>query len=1469
MKKVVILLVLWCVTAGTGLFAAEKSFRDEFTPGPEAGLTSGGGRLSGKAVLDAEAGKPFARLAGAGTIAYPAIETFPAQGVIHFRLRLDMDMSDSAKTPENRKFQYLFALERKRDQVQALGYITPSGGSGWNFRFYIFGPGEKMFSELGVQFKYKQGQWYDIRIVYDAQETTLFIDNRQMAAVKRSGLFGPLAPSPLGMTIGSPLQENCFSIADFSIASADRVRQSASIPLVNSVPPPVLDGKLDDAFWRECPGFTGFTTYRTGMLAPEQPLFRVGYTDRGLYLAARVPMPKNVAPNAVIAKHDGAIYDEDAIEFRLMPGDDRIYSFIGSVAGTRFDCLNHAGTIGDDMTYNPDWQLATQNNGSDWTAEAFVPWSALDLSAMPKTGTQWKGNLFVDRAGAIAQAMSQTPSLSGFGDPDGFARWVFTGSGHALGVESLAGCKEAAPALAIRKTGGIAPVVTLKGELRDAGGAVIAPYEFKLNDAVDTIYAPGPLNPGNYSFRLTGADADGLELFNQEFYFASDLKAAAALENYPSAGYADADITVPAALYANCCTGVRASLLAPDGRVLAGESRKLADNRANFRFDNRNLAPGKYTVVFEFLDRTGKVLDKNERILVIYPKPDWLGNQLGVDHTVPAPWTPIVADNSTLKVWGRSYVYNHRIFPDNIVNQSQALFTAAPRFEFQSSSQTVDLAAVAAVHVDARPDAVSYAGETRCGAMRIKLKSTLEFDGCLRGDLEFLPPPSGATIESFTMRFPIAPEWAKFLVAGTGSNQSVLPLPNQFRQRFTPYVWVGSDRGGVAVFFESSEFWTADNAAAVEIARNASGGAELIFRIVARPEKRNQPYTLTFGLMASPVRPPSAEGPFAYTCWVAKTTGFSRPERIKYKKPALNPVQGSFDMLFRLLPDRDKKQFELFGFRADRGILYRAILNDEGTLYLFANSNVVAQGKVGNLSPEGWNAFGCSWKNDRVTLAVNGVAVCMADVPGWSTELRNVSANGGMFAGAGHEYNASTAFVADEVRISGVDRPSSEFTVPDAPRSPDAATIALDHLDDRFLPDGFSTLTAGGGEPSIGSRFVSGRFGGGLELVTEAPRNGDEVVARDMKTDVTRLWNWHRPEHADETQWLWPPDYFNPPNPVLAAKLKEAHDYGMKLIPYTFYPAIHSPGPLADQFGAEWCVKPVNLMPYPPPAGHNMLSTSFAAPGFVDYLVGGIDDLFRKHPLDGIYTDGCLQVRDSTNAAYGCGYTDAGGNRIPTTPFFAVREAWKRIYKVVKADPKRIIVNHQSFALPVMTVGFSDMLYTAEHEDYTDLLTARLRFSPGPWGTYITLLGSSEHAWSSLHTMTGLLVGTSLWGSGVVERDDWARKAAKLREAYEKFGYAECEFFPFFTAENELVSEALPANIHIAGYLKKGQKLLLLVANYNPQPVAAAIELKVEKLGFSPREAHSALTGAAMPLAGATVTVSLLPENFQLVEVWP
>jgi hypothetical protein len=482
--------------------------------------------------------------------------------------------------------------------------------------------------------------------------------------------------------------------------------------------------------------------------------------------------------------------------------------------------------------------------------------------------------------------------------------------------------------------------------------------------------------------------------------------------------------------------------------------------------------------------------------------------------------------------------------------------------------------------------------------------------------------------------------------------------------------------------------------------------------------------------------------------------------------------------------------------------------------------------------------------------------------------------------GCASEWQGYTRIAIDEVRVSNTVRYQGDsIEIPAAPFPRDEQTLLLDHLDDPFRPDGEDAETRAevlsgrsgelGGIPSLGCRFVDGKFGSGLQIANgdlegrAAPLSRPEAVPH-YGFNASLFW-WLIEEGAETTGWP-PPLMTEPLVPNLRQKVREHHELGLRAAPYMGYPALGAPSPLSAQFGPEWSRRPLSTQPAEPPKGHYFWDVCGRS-GFADYMAAGTQWVLDDLGFYGCYTDGLAQVYPCQNTHHGCGYYDDQGTLHSTWPLFATREMLKRMYKLIHARHQDgYLVNHVSFNNIIPSMSFTDVYYSGEHEQYEDLTKCRVRWQGKQWGFWTTLLGPDSHSYEALHTTYCLLHGVSVWPQGFLGRNDMSRKTANLWQAYDRFGYRQAEWIPYYRAEAGLAKADNP-NVKVSLYSQKGQRALLIVGNLAHEVVHCKVNVDLPALGLAGQSARNALDGRPTPLEGPTLSVRLRPVSFVLVWV--
>ena len=141
-----------------------------------------------------------------------------------------------------------------------------------------------------------------------------------------------------------------------------------------------IDGRVDEPIWSEIPAFDRMTVTDPDTL--EKPTHktrtRILYTDKGLYVAGEMEQPLNTLVERLSSRDESINRDE--IGFAIDSSGKGLYGYFFRLAlgGSKTD-----GKIApeDNLTNQWDgpWVGETSVTDDGWSAEMFIPWSALSM----------------------------------------------------------------------------------------------------------------------------------------------------------------------------------------------------------------------------------------------------------------------------------------------------------------------------------------------------------------------------------------------------------------------------------------------------------------------------------------------------------------------------------------------------------------------------------------------------------------------------------------------------------------------------------------------------------------------------------------------------------------------------------------------------------------------------------------------------------------------------------------------------------------------------------------------------------------------------------------------------------------------------------------------------------------------------------------------------------------------------------
>lgn len=151
---------------------------------------------------------------------------------------------------------------------------------------------------------------------------------------------------------------------------------------------PDLDGVISPGEWEGAVAFPPFQDSTGAGVTVCQTTARMFRTEDALYFAFECAQDPKVRHAPPVTEHDSGIFLGDVVEVFLDPGRTRSghYHFAVSSNGTRFDMERRGLGLGI-THWNPEWQAATRQGESGWTAEVKIPFAA--VGNIPQPGSVW------------------------------------------------------------------------------------------------------------------------------------------------------------------------------------------------------------------------------------------------------------------------------------------------------------------------------------------------------------------------------------------------------------------------------------------------------------------------------------------------------------------------------------------------------------------------------------------------------------------------------------------------------------------------------------------------------------------------------------------------------------------------------------------------------------------------------------------------------------------------------------------------------------------------------------------------------------------------------------------------------------------------------------------------------------------------------------------------------------------------
>jgi hypothetical protein len=706
-----------------------------------------------------------------------------------------------------------------------------------------------------------------------------------MQKQSRFPLLSLLSAGVLALSAVSTLAQNAHKPA-FDFASPQ-----TRLPLMQSAPK--IDGVIEESEWQGASRSAGFTRYAAGVLTAQRGAFWIGGDTKNLYLAVKTETPPEgkILQRANMLKDGaniGAVFADDSIEVWLAPQPEQSPAqrkVFFSVFNARDAFGGNATTMRSKENWQPQWRVKSSVQDGFWNCEMALPWSELGIES-PQNKTI---ALRLARNWRQAVGAEQSESSLGnkaFSDVSNMPRITFDESAPVVSVTQLQNAPNEPINIGLQffDPTGSAQNLAVKARIKPSGSA-----ETTSNKTIEL--APGAKQTLNISGvggpnEIFDTHLEVSNIAGDEIYYRRDfswqLNRPAEIWNLNPEAHKRVDVRFAYFPSFNAMH-VRADLSNLPGKENAREI-KLAIRRKNnaqiiaavtmpplknnvseiWKWDIPELADGEYELVSQIEGvKVEPIVDTFERHHF-----EWENNKLGTSDIVVPPFTPIKARGNTVDVILRSHQLNGAGLWDQVVADGQPLLKAPMRLEAKIGGRVLPASGKLSI-VSQKPTQAVTNAQWQAGALRGSTQSVWDYDGAVRSTLTLQPP--SAPVESLTLIIPLDEKIVPLMHAvtmGTNSRSGRVPAGNgtvwdssqssnnQFIGPFVPYIWLGEQGRGLAVFADNDAGWiTDDKTPSQKIVRNANGVLELHLQLVQKTARWETPRQITLGFQATPTKP--------------------------------------------------------------------------------------------------------------------------------------------------------------------------------------------------------------------------------------------------------------------------------------------------------------------------------------------------------------------------------------------------------------------------------------------------------------------------------------------------------------------------------------------------------------------------------------------------------------------------------------
>ncbi len=570
-----------------------------------------------------------------------------------------------------------------------------------------------------------------------------------------------------------------------------------------TVPPiaaPKLDGTIGEGEWAAAAAVAGFVNRVTGLLDAEQGVAWIGHDAENLYVAQRWPVPERVRRQP--DNYSFGAFRKEAMRHddELLAADDVVGIEVVGPRGMRRIVANAIGTIGDadagDLSWDTAAQAACKVDAQAWVCELAIPLADLGLAPGDSTEIRLVRTHRLLRRDDVAWPHADYAAESTLAATPGAVQLTSVGRPWLGELD-----------VRLRAVGrGTEALVTTGGEVSEER-ALAAGDELVVERTLADTSVTG--------VQVTASGDDGALLaVTLPFTYPPMLEVTHFL--YPSEDLLEVVVSTRGAASAAAAS---VEVTPADGGA-AIVSAKVEGGQGDVRtvpVSIAKLQPGQYVATVT-VGAGERPLGQQTFGFEVRPKPEWLGNTIGIIDYVPRPWTPLQYDGDSVSCWGRTIDLTRSLLPARMLSQGEELLAASVTLvatvegeQYRPGEAQIEWR----LQDDQRGE---WAARAQIGPIEGRVDGWIEFDGCMWFEVSFSADQPVA-VDALRLEIPMARESSTLLYSGDYRTIDTGSTPTEpWARSFTACLGLSNERVGLQWFAQSRRGWNlTDTDRAIEL----------------------------------------------------------------------------------------------------------------------------------------------------------------------------------------------------------------------------------------------------------------------------------------------------------------------------------------------------------------------------------------------------------------------------------------------------------------------------------------------------------------------------------------------------------------------------------------------------------------------------------------------------------------------------